>query len=186
MIQYLDTATLFLFGESIGSLSAATPAHAQGFLEAFAAGFSGSGMRIALGPFKILLSKSKWLEACETTHRFADFYADKALQHRQDFLAGENKAVEGGCIQPQILLYNMAEQTGDRNDLRNQILQAMMAAQETTANLLSNVFFLLARNPNVMQRLRTEALSVGSSELNLDQLAKMKYLRNVLNEGTTF
>ena len=40
----------------------------------------------------------------------------------------------------------MAQKTEDKKELRNEILQALMAAQETTAALISNVFFLLSRN----------------------------------------
>ena len=58
-----------------------------------------------------------------------------------------------------------------------------MAAQETTSVLISNVFFLLARHPNVWQRLRQEALSLGDDEIGVDTLQKLKYLRNVLNES---
>ena len=58
-----------------------------------------------------------------------------------------------------------------------------MALQDTTASLLSNVFFLLARHSDVWRKLRAEVLSIGSSELHFEQLAKMKYLHNVLNEG---
>lgn len=183
LLQYLDATTLFLFGESIGSLSGKNPIHAQGFLEAFETGFSGAGLRIALGPFKVLISNSKWLEACKTTHRFADYYIEKAIQYRHEHLAGPESPLKDGHTRSRILLYNMAEQTDDRIDLRNQIIQALMAAQGTTANLLSNVFFLLARQPEVWQKLRMEVESLKQAKLNFEQLAKMKYLRNVLYES---
>lgn len=77
----------------------------------------------------------------------------------------------------------MAEQTEDRTQLRNEILQALMAAQETTAVLISNVFFLLSRHPSVWKELRQEALSLADDQLEMDILLNMKYLRNVLNEG---
>ena len=178
IFQYLDTATQFLLGESIGSLSGKEPAHAEGFLDAFADGFSGSGMRIAIGPFKIFLSKSRWLESCRKTHRFTDYYIDKALQYRRELLAGKTESAS------HVLLYNMAKETGDRVELRNQIIQALMAAQETTANLLGNVFYLLARYPKVWEKLREEVLLIEQKPLDFDQLMKMKYLRNVLNEST--
>ena len=77
----------------------------------------------------------------------------------------------------------MAEQINDKMELRNQILQALMAAQETIAVLISNVFFLLSRHPLVWQRLRKEIIALGDSVLDVDTLQNLKYLRNVLNES---
>ena len=77
---------------------------------------------MALGPLRILVSNAKWLKACETTHRFADYYVDKALQYRQEFIAGMTKSSQGDFRQRHLLLYRMAEQTDDKIDLRNQTL----------------------------------------------------------------
>ena len=178
---------MFLFGESFDSLSGGTSTEAQRFLEAFDHAMFGSGFRIALGPLKFLFRDSKWPKACKTTHQFADYYVDKALQWRREHMQQEKVQSNGGegkdDGQNHILLHGMAEQTEDRTELRNQILQTLMAAQETTSVLISNVFFLLARHPNVWQRLRQEALSLGDDEIGVDTLQNLKYLRNVLNES---
>ena len=176
----LDTATLFLFGEPLGKLSGRPPAHARGFLEAFEAGFDGCGIRIALGPLKFLVPKAKWLESCRTTHRFADHYVDRALQKRAE--AGEKK--HGGAEKgPRNVLDAMAEQTDDRDALRSQSVQALMAAQEPTAILLSNAVFHLARHPACWRALRDEVLALGEGKPKWDQLGQLPYLRNVLNES---
>ena len=145
----------------------------------------GSGFRIALGPLKFLFRDSKWPRSCEITHRFADYNVDKALQWRQERMHLEKMQSTGGELkdhrQQHILLHGMAEQTEDRTELRNQILQALMAAQETTSVLISNVFFLLSKHPNVWQRLRREALLLEEHQITVDTLQNMKYLRNVLN-----
>ncbi len=147
----------------------------------------GSGFRIALGPLRFLFRDSKWPAACEETHRFADYYVDKALQWRQERTQLLNVQATRGELkdhrQQHILLHGMAEQTEDRTELRNQILQALMAAQETTSVLISNVFFLFSRHPTVWQRLRQEVLLLEDHEITVDNLQNMKYLRNVLNES---
>jgi cytochrome P450 len=76
----------------------------------------------------------------------------------------------------------MAEETGDRVFLRNQILQGLIASQDTTSSLLGNVFFLLARHPDVWRKLRSEVLSVGE-KLDYNTLMGMEYLQMVLKEG---
>ncbi|KAL8945634.1 MAG: hypothetical protein Q9222_007855, partial [Ikaeria aurantiellina] len=185
---YLDTATLFLFGESFDSLADSTSDEAEKFQEAFKFAMFGSGFRIALGPFKWLWRNSKWREACSITHRFADRYVQKAIDYRQDLQLGliPQRGTDEASPkrQQKNLLYNMAEQTDDRTTLRNELLQALMAAQETTAVLISNTFFLLARHPDVWNRLRQDALALTEDQAkNMDALLHIKYLRNVLNES---
>ncbi|KAL8722838.1 MAG: hypothetical protein Q9225_000725 [Loekoesia sp. 1 TL-2023] len=180
---YLDTATLFLFGESFDSLSGSTSEDANQFIEAFDYAMFGSGFRIALGPFKVFWQSSKWRESCLKTHQFAEKYVQKAIKYRRKLDSKTGTQVPNEAVGDyQNLLYSMAQQTEDRMQLRNEILQALMAAQETTAVLISNVFFLLSRHPLVWNELRQEALSLDDDQLEMDVLLNMKYLRNVLNE----
>lgn len=173
--------TLFLFGEAIGMLSESPPPHAQGFLDAFQEGFNGCGMRIALGPLKVLLPKTKWLMACSKTHDFADVYVERALQYREKFLS--DKESKDDDHNQRILLYNMAKLTDNRVVLRDQIVQAMMAASETTASLISTTFHVLSNHPSVFKKLRAEVLAAGDSQLDFDRLSRMKYLQNVILES---
>lgn len=147
----------------------------------------GSGIQIALGPFKFLYRymDPKWLASCKITHQFAEKYVHRALQHRQTITKEVSQAekVSEGTRKPYVLLFGMAEQTGDTVELRNEVLQALMAAQETTAALISNVFFLLSRNAVVWQRLRKEIVARGHADLDQELLQGMDYLRNVLNES---
>lgn len=147
----------------------------------------GSGIQIALGPFKFLYRymDPKWLASCKITHQFAEKYVHRALQHRQTITKEVSQAekVSEGTRKPYVLLFGMAEQTGDTVELRNEVLQALMAAQETTAALISNFFFLLSRNAVVWQRLRKEIVARGHADLDQELLQGMDYLRNVLNES---
>jgi hypothetical protein len=76
----------------------------------------------------------------------------------------------------------MAEKTGDRAFLRNQVLQAVMASQDTTSNLIGNVFFLLARHPDIWQKVRKEVLLVDG-DLDFNRLMGMTCLQKVITEG---
>jgi len=147
----------------------------------------GSGIQIALGPFRFLYRyiDSKWLGSCKITHRFAEKYVQKALRYRQIFAeeGSQLRKKAEGTRKPYVLLFGMTEQTDDPIELRNEILQALMAAQETTAALISNVFFLLSRNEPIWQRLRKEVVALGLADLDQETLQGMDYLRNVLNES---
>ncbi|KAL8980864.1 MAG: hypothetical protein Q9205_004182, partial [Flavoplaca limonia] len=171
---YLGTSTEFLFGESFGALSNFSSEDSQAFTSAFDNAMFGSGFQIALGPFKFLYQNAKWREVCKTTHLFADKYVQKALKCRQSVISDSSfdrktdrdESKSGSNSQP--LLYHLALQTSNSLTLRNEILQAFMAAQGTTAALLSNVFFLLARNPSVWAKLREEVLALGNEEPDFD------------------
>lgn len=141
----------------------------------------GSGIQIALGPFRFLYQSSQWRKSCETTHAFAGKYVTKALKYRESLRCSSPAEEDSG--KRAILLHGMAEQTDDPLTLRNEILQALMAAQETTASLICNVFFLLSRHKPVWRELRKEVLALGDHELNAEVLQSIPNLRNIMNEG---
>jgi len=175
---YLDTATLFLFGESFESLARGLNGDAQEFVESFAYSLGGGGLRMALGPLKFLHRDKKWHESNARNHAFIDKYVDSALERKANGRLGKSNDSK----RP-VLLDLMAEQMGDRVQLRNEATQAFVAAHETTACLISNVVFLLARHPDVQARARDEVLSVKTTQLDFDAVMKMKYLQNVINES---
>ncbi|KAF2649655.1 cytochrome P450 [Lophiostoma macrostomum CBS 122681] len=175
---YLDMNTHFLFGEPIGMLSGSAPAHADGFLDAFQAGFNGCGMRFALGPLSFLMPTSGWLKACRKVHDFADIYVDRALEYRQK----QKGAGDHNTRTQRTLLYNMALQTDNRTVLRDQIIQGMMASTDTTASLISMVVWNLARHADILSQLRAEIQSIGTRSLDFDRLGRMKLLQNVITE----
>lgn len=162
----ISTQRLFYFsGDSVGSLSRKASEQDETFLKAFDHAMLGSGIRIALGPFKFLypLMDKQWIRSCRMTYQLAETYVNKALQHRQVTMKAKEKETEPS-LKSYILLYGIAEQTNDKIELRNGILQALMAAQETTASLISNVFFLLSRHPRVWHRLRKEVVTYPREE----------------------
>lgn len=174
--------TLFLFGEPIGILSGTPPVHAEGFLDAFQAGFNGCGLRIALGPLNFLMPKGAWLKACKKVHKFADVYVDKAIEYRRKKRSLEDSRDR---THRRTLLFNMAEMTDDRTILRNQTVQAMMASTETTASLISHVIRNLASNPDICAHVRAEVLALGDAPLEFDQLPRLKSLQHVITESRT-
>jgi cytochrome P450 len=174
--------TLFLFGEPIGMLSGSPPPHAEGFLDAFSTGFNGCGMRIALGPLKFLFPKGSWLKACKKVHSFADIYVRKALEFRNKRQLDSAAHDEESLTKQRTLLYNMALQTDNRSVLRDVIIQAMMAATETTASLISSAIHMLATHPSILEQLRSEISSLGATPLTFESLGQLKYLQNVITE----
>ncbi len=84
-------------------------------------------------------------------HKFTDYYVDRALEDKKDKVspAMNLDGKRTSSHHHQSLLNGLAEHTSDRIEIRNQIIQGMMAAQDTTAVLISNTFFLLSRSPAI-------------------------------------
>ncbi|HSO36837.1 MAG TPA: cytochrome P450, partial [Labilithrix sp.] len=69
-------------------------------------------------------------------------------------------------------------------ELRDEIITMILAGHETTANLLSWTFHLLARHPEVERRVREEARRVlGDRDPVLEDVKALSYTRMVIEEG---
>ena len=77
----------------------------------------------------------------------------------------------------------LVTQTNDRFQVRSELLNILLAGRDTTASLLSNVFFILSRRPDIWAKLQEEVSTLGGARPDIQQLRDMKYLRAVLNES---
>ena len=140
------------------------------------------GLSFIVGPFRFLIPKSMKATAWQQTHQYIDSFIDRTLQDRKQQDEKSQSLEKSSNSRNHSLLKGLAEQTDDRVEIRNQIIQGMMAAQDTTSVLLSNTFFLLSRHPAIYERLRAEVLSLDSLGLQIDTLRDMTLLSNVLRE----
>lgn len=72
--------------------------------------------------------------------------------------------------------------------MRSEILNILLAGRDTTASLLTNLFFVLARRPDIVAKLRHEiTATLGSSDPSTlptpSQLKDLPYLRACINES---
>lgn len=82
-----------------------------------------------------------------------------------------------------VFLEEMARTTRDPLELRHEILNVLMAGRDTTAALLTNTFFVLARRPDLWSRVRAEVEETFAGQLpDYESLRNMKQLRNLFNE----
>jgi cytochrome P450 len=82
-------------------------------------------------------------------------------------------------------VHALARFTRSRKVIRDQLMAILLAGRDTTASSLSWAFLELARNPRVVQKLRTEiADNLGSSgrQPNYQDIKDMKYLTYIINE----
>ena len=124
----LDVTTAFLFGESAQSLKAPEYAGEQTFAEAFNTAQQYVAKRFRLLDLYWLIGGKKFRDACNAVHRFADQIIDRSLSLDAEGQGKEKKYM---------FLSSLAESTPDRNALRGQIINILVAGRDTTACLLS-------------------------------------------------
>ena len=175
----LDSATEFLFGESTNCLAAGTSTESSG---RFAVAFNRSQERVGRttrGPWNIL---SLWFSSefkadVKFVHDFVDRYVHRGLEYRR------NLDLEKSEGERYVFLHELVKRTTDPIQIRSELLNVLLAGRDTTASLLSNVFFMLARSLHVWVKLRVEVDSLNGERPTYAQIKDMKYLKAVLNEG---
>ncbi|KAL8895219.1 MAG: hypothetical protein Q9207_008256 [Kuettlingeria erythrocarpa] len=181
-----DVTTDVMFGESILSLPQ-PEAFGADLTEACRTAQLGAERRFRLGVFANVIPQPAFYRAVNKVHAYIDSHVDKAIQEQR-------RSQKEGSEQQQkdeshdgssryIFLKELAKMTDDRLVLRDQLLGIFLAGRDTTAALLSNLFFVLARNPAVHKRLQEEiATALNGRAPSLDDLKGLKYLSACLNE----
>jgi cytochrome P450 len=177
----MDSATEFLFGESTDSLTKDSE-------EGFAGAFNRSQDNIAMrSRFGILV---KWMPFLfdlgsmdndrKFVHDFVDYYVEKGCAKR-DHLRAQGKNEE----KPDryIFIDELVSQTNDRTRIRSEALNILLAGRDTTASLLTNVWWILSKRPDLWAKLQAEVTSLDGAHPTFEQLKDMKFLRAFLNEA---
>ncbi|KAG5965151.1 hypothetical protein E4U57_004396 [Claviceps arundinis] len=178
----IDSATEFLFGQSVGSLKKIPDAEIS-FAEAFNCAQDAVRMRVLLGPLYIFGRDPKTAK-CETICRdIAQQFAEgaiEAVEHQR-----ENQTDDETHEKPTkyVFAHELARRTSDKRRIRDELMNVLLAGRDTTASLLSNLFFMLAKNPVVWAKLQAEVATLEGRLPTFEELRKLKYLRCCLNES---
>ncbi|KAF7526671.1 hypothetical protein G7054_g10698 [Neopestalotiopsis clavispora] len=168
-VMFLNSALHFVLGVDPMDQSRGAPLTADGFVQKFHKALTYSMFRSLLGPLWALVPKGTFFQVCAEAHGYLDHYIDQAL-------------AKPDSLKSRSLIQGLASQTNDQIFIRSQVIQAMMAAQDTTSELLTNALFLLARNPKYWAELRAEFVNRPESELSAECLVKCSILGNILRE----
>jgi len=101
----------------------------------------------------------------------------KALARRDQLLSEKTDSTR------YIFLDELVRQSTDRVKIRSELLHILLAGRDTTASLLSNVWWILSRRPDIWSALRADVASLNGAHPSFEQLKDLKYLRAVLNES---
>ncbi|KAH6667986.1 cytochrome P450 [Halenospora varia] len=174
----LDTTTALLFGRSVYSLRANIDQDNDNklFAESFNIALEGLAKRFRIAPWHFFYNPSDFRQACANVHRFVEGYIEERNLGKQK---GDVHEESYGFIN------QVAEESESTEDLRDQLLNVLLAGRDTTACCLSWIFRLLIRHPQAMHRLRMEVFSVmgNSDQPNREQIRKMPFLSYVIKES---
>ena len=184
----LDIATDFLFGRSTNTLSKhpereAAPdlngVEVKKFIEAW------DGVQEAFQPkdstFGFLsLFFFDWFQGpkVRTINDFVDGIVEQANRDRP-----EAQQDSSDRSHKYVFLQELLERTQDRKQIRAELLSSLLAGRDTTASLLSNVWFELSRRPEVWSKLQDEVSIMSSGRPTFEEIKSMKYLQAILNES---
>ncbi|KAG1750539.1 cytochrome P450 [Suillus paluster] len=192
----LDSASEFLFGHCIDTLSAGLPYPcnatectdaiqeantAAAFADAFSQAQHVINRRVSIGqtwPLAEILADST-AQHMKVVHAFLDPILKEALEKRST--TAELNRTE---FADQTLLDHLVNATSDFKIIKDETLNILQAGRDTTASTLTSAIYLLAMHPEFLTRLREEIVSKFglTRRPTYDDIKEMKYLRAVLNE----
>lgn len=184
----IDTATEFLFNHSTNSLRMVGEEDENNEDIIFGKAFNYAQLdittRTRYGPFNRFRKNIEGEEAIRICHTYIEKFVDDALQFREQLDA--EKKVGNQKEEKYFFIQEVAKQTKDRKRIRDELINILLAGRDTTASLLSNMFFELARRPEIYAKLREEVASLNGNTPSYEQLRNMKYLKWCLNECKPF
>ncbi|KAL7783634.1 cytochrome P450 [Trichoderma ceciliae] len=172
----MDFATDFLMGRSTHVLDRASSlAKEKQFVDDYLTCSTEIVRKMQLGPLQMFSFNIAAMRARSRVFRYIDDFIGASLDRGQ-----EKGSSNTGCN----VLQGLAAVTADRKQLRDQILHVLVASRDTTACLLSNLFFVLARKPHIYDKLRREVVSIaGTKPATSTQLNSMEYLKWCVQES---
>lgn len=185
----LDSATEFLFGESVNSQlgedSGAGKGNKRG--DDFAQAFDRSQYTLSLGA---RMGNSYWMvhtpefhRMVKKVHEFVDYFVGVAMKQTRDEKAG------GGEKEKYVFLHALAQDTQDPAELRSQLLNILLAGRDTTASTLGWFFYTLAdpQYNHYYTKLRTVILEEFGTydkprDITFERMKSCQYLQWCINE----
>jgi cytochrome P450 len=143
--------------------------------------------RIRLGRFNWLYRDRKYNQACRDVHEYIDPIIKKAISYRKSHHAPvlDDKAAhpDGNPDERYVFLYELAKETGNESELRDQVLNILIAGRDTTASLLSSLLFVLAHRQDILSKVRNQIAFLQGRAPTFEDIKDMKYIKFAVNEA---
>ncbi|KAL8920900.1 MAG: hypothetical protein Q9172_004287 [Xanthocarpia lactea] len=182
----LDTATEHLLGDSTNCLRPDAPEEVEQFVSDFAYAQRTVVRRIRMGKFAWLDWDPGFSDACNRTHSYVKPFIERAIARRHSSLNAKEKQYNTNPTDAQNTRYcfldELVKEENDSEHILGQVLNILVAGRDTTASLLSSLFFTLSRRSDVMAKLREEVSQLNGRAPTYDDIKGMKYLNWAIKE----
>lgn len=166
----MDSATEFLFGHSTNVLDPGlTSERGKKFEEHFTYVTEKIGLESRVGKLAKLFLPKKFEQSKAYVHEYVREYVHKAVELHK--LEKEGKAEDSSRY---VFLEELAKTGYDEKKIQDELLNVLLAGRDTTASLLSYLFYILARRPDVLSKLREEVLALGYEPPTFEEIKSMK------------
>jgi cytochrome P450 len=181
----IDSTTKFLFGQSVGSLKLSTKSESN-LAYAFNYAQEAIKMRKVLGPLSRFYRDPKADECNKICRDFVQQFVNEAIcaveldkdVKRKQILPNNFESKH----QKYIFSHELARQTSDKRRILDELMNVLLAGRDTTASLLSNMFFMLAKHPGVWKKLREEVATLNCRVPTRKDLRNLVYLKSCISE----
>ena len=183
----MDTATEFLFGESVHSQkddstdtsTLFSKKEMMQFVEAFFAAEKTTAKSLIYADLFWLTHNRKFKDQCKTVHDFVDMYVQRLLR--------EGSSAKKLGTGKYVVLDAIIADVKDPQELRSQLLNILLAGSDTISGTLGFLLASLAQYPHVFKKLRNIIMDdFGSFEqpkqITISKLKNCSYLQWFLNE----
>jgi cytochrome P450 len=136
-------------------------------------------IRTRYGIFDRFRKNEEGKKAIEICHAYIDKFVADALRFRQEL---DTEKGAGSKDEKYYFIQEVAKQTTDQKRIREELINILLAGRDTTASLLSNMFFEIAKRPDIYAKLRDEVATLEGRTPTYEELRNLKYLKWCLNE----
>lgn len=176
----IDSATEFLFGQSVGTLKKIQSE--PGFAEAFHYAQKAVITRGMLGPLNMFYRDRKADECNRICREFVQHFVEEAF-HAVEIKKEEKEERQVETKrQKHIFSHELASRTSDKHRILDELMNVLLAGRDTTASLLGNMFFMLAKNPAIWDKVRREVAGLQGRTPTYEELRGLRYVQCCMNE----
>jgi cytochrome P450 len=178
----LDSSTAHLLGCSSRTLASTSELSPEPELAgAFDRAQRAAVEKFALGWADRLRPQPQYWKDTTLVWNFAQRYVDIALKRKTARKADTTEETATDTKQSNFL-DEICERTENPDEIHKGALHLLVAGRDSTASLLSNLWFTLARDRRVWQKLKKEVDTLKGVVPDNEAIKHMPYLRNCINE----
>jgi cytochrome P450 len=178
----MDVISALLFGVSTNASSGKADSKTERFCETFNEVSRSLAKHMRIGPLATILPDPEFLKGVKYIKDFISIYVSKAIAIQTS--ASQEKGDTEAEKQRYTFLRELAVRGYPEDRIRIELLGTLVAGRETTATVLTSLWYTIARCPAIFLQLRREVMEhIGNKRPTIGDLRNLQYLKWTVNES---